>query len=112
MIGRGIIYSIHEGLLTLWRSKLISLLSIVTITVSFTILGVFLLMAVNVGSLAESYGDTLMLHVFLEEQVRAEDQQSLENSLKSNETVAGYEYLDKDGAKSKFKELFPEEKIF
>lgn len=110
MIARGILYSINEGLLSLWRNKLISLLSIVTITVSFAILGVFLMLAVNVGSLAESYGDTLMLHTFLKDDATPGQREELEAALDASNTVAEYIYLDKTGAKNKFKELFPEEK--
>ena len=54
-----ILYCIQEGLLTLWRTKLVSLLSIGTLTVSFTVLGLFLLVGVNVSALAEGYEPTL-----------------------------------------------------
>ena len=110
MLSRGIIYSINEGFISLWRNKLISLLSIITIMVSFTILGVFLMVAVNVGSLAESYGDTLLLHLFIQDDATREQRESLEQALDEKRVVAEYLYLDKDGARAKFKELFPEEK--
>lgn len=107
MFVRGLVYSLQEGALTLWRNKLISLLSIGTIAISFSILGIFMLVSVNVATLAESYGDTLLIHVFLKDDITPETRSALRTSLEEDKRIESVDYIDKDDAEDRFRELFP-----
>ena len=109
MFRRGLIYSVQEGLLTIWRNKLISLLSIGTIAISFAVLGLFMLVAVNVGALAESYGDTLMIHAFLIDDLDAKQTGNLKDILEKDERIQSVHHVDKDAAAERFADLFPDE---
>ncbi len=106
---RGFIYSLQEGLLALWRTKLVSLLSIGTIAVSFTVLGIFLLVSVNVGVLTESYGDELVVHLFLEDGLSQDELVGLQRELESDERISSHGYVGKEEAAERFRRLFPDE---
>jgi cell division transport system permease protein len=106
---RGLIYSVQEGLLALWRTRYVTLLSIGTIAVSFTVLGIFLLVSVNVGALTESYGDELVVHMFLEDDLSQSDLAGLQRRLESDRRIASLGYIGKDEAAQRFRRLFPSE---
>lgn len=107
---RAIIYSMQEGLLALWRTKLVSLLSIGTMAISFAVLGVFLLVGVNVGAMAESYGHELLVHVFLRDDIEAVHRSNLRQRLEGDDCVLSVRLVSKEEAKQRFEELFPYEK--
>jgi cell division transport system permease protein len=109
MFFRGVIYSFQEGLLTIWRNKLISLLSIATIAVSFTVLGMFVLLAVNVGALADTYGEALVMHVFLKDNLAAEQTQEVGERLREDDRIRSVTFIDQEAAEERFAELFPDE---
>ena len=88
---------------------MISLLSVGTIAISFSVLGMFLLVSVNVATLADSYGEALLIHVFLKEDITPDQRNSLRDSLSDDERIESLEYIDKDDAEKRFRELFPDE---
>lgn len=106
---RAILYCVQEGLLALWRTKLVSLLSIGTMAISFTVLGLFLLVGENVGALAESYGDALIFHVFLLDESDDDAIDNLTRKFDEEDRISSYVFLDKDDAAERFNTLFPED---
>lgn len=108
MVWRGIVYSFQEGMLAVWRNIFVSLLSIGTIAISFTILGIFLLIAVNVGKMAALYGDTLVIHVFLDDDISGDEMADLREVLSKDRRVEESRYMDKESAANRFSSLFPE----
>ena len=107
---RALVYSVQEGLLALWRTKTVSLLSIGTIAVSFTVLGIFLLVSVNVEVMTEAYGDELLVHLFLEEGLSQQQLADLQAELEKDERITSLGYVGKDEAADRFRRLFPDEK--
>ncbi len=109
MLWRAILYSVQEGLLALWRTKLVSLLSVGTIAISFAVLGLFLLVGVNVGALTEGYGDGPTLHIFLVDEITDEQREALLGRLRGDELVSDVAFVGKQEAAARFRALFPDE---
>jgi cell division transport system permease protein len=99
----------QEGWLTLWRNKLVSILSIGTIAVSFTVLGLFLLLSVNLGAFAELYGDSFLLHVFLRDDATSAQTGAVEEAMRGEPEIAGVTFVSRDEAVARFRTLFPDE---
>jgi cell division transport system permease protein len=106
---RAILYSVQEGLLALWRTKAVSLLSIGTIAVSFTVMGVFLLVSVNVAALTEAYGEELVVHVFLSDGLSQQELAGVQRSIEQDERISSFGYVGKEDAAERFRRLFPDE---
>jgi cell division transport system permease protein len=111
MTRRGFSYSFNEGILTIFQNKLISLLSIGTIAISFTVMGLFLLIGVNIASLTSSYGESLQIHAFLEDDISDSQKEELITWLEKDRRIESKNYFDKDDALEKFADLFPEEEV-
>lgn len=109
MFKRGLIYSLQEGWLTLWRNKLVSALSVGTIAVSFTVLGLFLLLSVNLGAFAELYGDSFLVHLFLRDDITTAQTRDLENMMREEGDIDSFAFISRSEAAERFRQLFPDE---
>lgn len=109
MGSRGIAYSITEGIADIFRNKLVSLLSIITIAVSITVLGLFFLVSVNLGSVAAADSDSFMVHVFLKDNSSEAELKDLTGKFEQDDRVISFLHVAKEEARARFAELFPEE---
>jgi cell division transport system permease protein len=109
MSSKGIGYSISEGLADIFRNKMVSLLSIVTISVSITVLGLFMLIAVNLEGVSVGKDDTFLVHVFLVDQPENEGMSQIQEHFETDERVLSYSYVSPAEAQQRFEDLFPEE---
>jgi cell division transport system permease protein len=106
---RAVVYCVQEALVALWRTKLVSLLSVGTIAVSFTVLGIFLLVGVNIGAVVENYGSSFLVHVFLRDEAGPQDLNALRSFFKEDGRVDTFSFVDKEAASERFNRLFPKD---
>jgi cell division transport system permease protein len=106
----GIRYSISEGIADILRNSMVSLLSIITISISITVLGLFALISVNVQGLVENADRSLIVHVFLSDDLLNDDtDQELRLAFEEDSRVNAYEFVSPELAQQRFETLFPDE---
>ena len=69
MVLRAFRYFVEEALTSLWRSRLITGLSIITIAVSLFVLGAFLSLASNLADVVARWSDKVQVTFYLEDQL-------------------------------------------
>jgi cell division transport system permease protein len=101
-------YSLGEASISLWRRRGSSLLAVLTITIAFFVLGVFLLLTLNAQRLVGRWTDAAELSVFLADDATAEQRAAIGTVLAGSASVAGTEFVSSDEALKRFGRLFPE----
>lgn len=94
------------ALLNIKSNKEVCLISIATITIAFSILGLFLLILVNLESFLSSWDRQVQLVVYLEDDISKENQGILEKLVAENPNVEASAYVSRDKAWEKFKKTF------
>jgi len=87
MVLRAFRYFVQEALTSLWRSRLITALSVVTIAVSLFVLGAFLSLASNLADVVARWSDKVQVTFYLEDQVADGPREGLEASLRVDPAV-------------------------
>src|SRR5215471_9571863 len=100
-------HSLREALLNLWRNRFMNLVAAFTIAVSLLVLGLFLLLAHNLGSVVAEVGSQVTVSVYLREEATEEQRDKLLQSLKGRAEVEKADYISPEAALEKFKKLFP-----
>jgi cell division transport system permease protein len=103
---RALLYALEEALTSLWRSRLVNVLSIVTIAVSLFVLGSFLTVASNLSSVVERWTRKLQVSFYLEDAAPAFVLDGLEARLRAEPQVEGVERVTREQALARFQELF------
>jgi len=101
-------YSLEQALLSLWRGRSASLLSIATIALALFVLGAFLLITLNVEQLVGAWRGTAELSIYLQDDMSAAQRTALERQLDGSAVVAGHDYVSKSQARARFAALFPD----
>ena len=102
---RGLFHSIKEAFSQMYRNKVMSFVSILSISAMLMILGVFFILTVNVNSMTENIkGEFDTIEVFLEDYTTKADAQEIARTLSSLGEVESIEYVDRDQAMEEFKE--------
>ena len=96
-------FFIREAWIGMWRSQMMAAISIMTVSISLLLMGIFLIFQVNIGNLSEQFSQRLTVRIFLEEQSNAP---AIESKLKSFSWVESLEYVDKHSAWASFKAQF------
>ena len=104
-------YLIHEGWLGMKRAKGAVALSLSTIAISLTLLGVFILLTVNIQQIVQKFQRQLTVEVFIDNGLEAEGIQRLQGVLQATNNVAVVEFISKDRALQKFKSEFGEDLV-
>jgi len=100
-------HSLREALLNLWRNRFMNLVAAFTIAVSLLVLGLFLLLAHNLGSVVAEVGSQVTVSVYLREEATEEQRDKLLQTLKGRAEVEKADYISPEAALEKFKKLFP-----
>jgi cell division transport system permease protein len=100
---------ISDAVKSLIRNKTISIASILTVTATLFILGVFLLTVLNVRDGIVSVESMVEIRVFLNDEITETEQSSLETALKQHPGVREVEYESKEEALEKFREQMAED---
>ena len=100
-------HSVREALLNLWRNRFMNLVASFTIAVSLLVLGLFLLLAHNLGGVVAAVGSQVTVSVYLRGDATEEQRERLMDSLRGRAEVEAIEYLSPQDALEKFQKLFP-----
>src|SRR5438552_15227492 len=101
-------YFVEEALTSLWRSRLISALSIVTIAVSLFVLGAFLSLASNLAGVVARWSEKVQVTFYLEDHLPDMPRESLEAALRADPAVESVAYVPREEALRRFRALFRE----
>jgi cell division transport system permease protein len=108
MVLRAFRYFVEEALTSLWRSRLITSLSVITIAVSLFVLGAFLSLASNLADVVARWSDKVQVTFYLEDQLPEAPRQSLQAALRADPAVESVVYLSREEALRRFRALFRE----
>ena len=98
-------YFISDAFKSLKRNKTISLASVITVLITFSVLGVFTLVAKNANLAIGGVESKIELKVYLMEDVKLIDQREIEVKLREQEGVKEIEYESKDQALENFEKM-------
>ncbi|HEV7502867.1 MAG TPA: permease-like cell division protein FtsX [Vicinamibacteria bacterium] len=101
-------YFVQEAVTSLWRSRLITALSVVTIAVSLFVLGAFLSLASNLSDVVARWSDKVQVTFYLEDQLPDAPRDGLQASLRADPAVESVLYVSREEALRRFRSLFRE----
>jgi len=102
-------YTLKESISGFRRTKLSSIISILTICISLILLGVFGILSLNAARFVDAIRSKVELEVFLLEPATAEAIQALQKTIESIEGVEGVTFISKEEAAKIFKKEFGED---
>src|SRR5262245_4524347 len=103
---RALAYFFEEALQSLWRSRLISVLSVGTIAVSLFVLGAFLTIAANLSEVVTRWTQKVQVTLYLEDRVEARIARMLADRLRDDPAVETLVSVGRDEARERFRALF------
>ena len=108
MVLRAFRYFVEEALTSLWRSRLITGLSVITIAVSLFVLGAFLSLASNLAGVVARWSDKVQVTFYLEDQLPDAPRDGLQAALRADPAVEAVVYISREEALRRFRGLFRE----
>ncbi|MBW6411439.1 permease-like cell division protein FtsX [Clostridium weizhouense] len=93
-----ITYFIKDAFKSLKRNRTISFASILTVLITFFVLGIFILLANNVNQAISTVEDKVDLKVFLQDDIKLIDQREIEIKLREVDGVKDVTYQSKEDA--------------
>jgi cell division transport system permease protein len=103
---RALAYFVSEALTSLWRSRLINALSILTIAVSLFVVGAFLTVGANLESVVAQWTEKIQVVFYLEDGLEPRIEKMLEDRLRADEAVGSVRYVSREEALQQFRALF------
>jgi cell division transport system permease protein len=103
---RAVHYFLAEALTSLWRSRLMNTVSVGTIAVSLFVLGAFLTVASRLGDVVSRWTQKVQVIVYLEDGTEERVRASLENRLREDPAVETVDYVSREQALARFREMF------
>jgi cell division transport system permease protein len=103
---RALRYFAAEAVTSLWRSRLVNAVSVGTIAVSLFVLGAFLTVARGLGDLVTRWTEKVQVIVYLEDGTEDRVRASLENRLREDPGVGSVDFVGRDQALLRFREMF------
>ncbi len=100
---RNVHHYFSEALENLWKNILVSIAAILTVAVSLTILGGFLLILINIRTLADSVANNFEVVVFLKENTTSSEITILKNKFLYIEGVEKVNFISREDALNKMK---------
>jgi len=99
-------FSISEGTLSLWRSRVLNLLSIGTIMFAMFILGSFVFVALNLKKLTIDWQKQIQFNIFLDDGISQAERAQMEAFLNESLVVESATFLSKEDASKQFQTDF------
>lgn len=103
---RALLYFVEEALTSLWRSRLISVVSVGTMAISLFVFGAFLIVASNLNAVVSEWSRKIQVSFYLEDDLAPRIRASLENQLRDDPAVRAVEYVTREEAVERFRKLF------
>jgi cell division transport system permease protein len=104
----GVKYFVAEALVSLWRGRRSSLLSVLTITIAVFMLGLFLLLSENLERMVADWARSAEFSVYLRDGLAPVERDAVVAALRSSPAVAGVDAVSKAAAIERFRRDFPE----
>ena len=108
-MGLNILYTLKEGISGFKKAQLLTFLSILTIFISLTFLGLFLIAATNGVRIMKSLRARIDLEVFLDESLHSGDVERLGRRIRGLKGVKRARFISKEEAAEEFKAEFGED---
>jgi cell division transport system permease protein len=105
---RALVYFFEEALTSLWRSRLINALSVMTIAVSLFVVGAFLTVGSNLGRIVTEWTEKVQIVFYLEERIEPHIQKILEDRLRAEGGIDNVRFVSREEALARFRALFRE----
>ena len=99
----GILYSLKQGLINIWRNKLFSSASIATMTACIFLFGLFYSIVANFQSMVQDVEEGVAITVFFEEDISEEQMQAIGKAIAMAPGVLAQRYVPADAAWEEFK---------
>lgn len=99
---RAIRYSFEEAVVSLWRRRRSSSLSVVTITAAVLVLGALLTASWNLDGLLKQWAAAAEMSVYLGDDVTPEARATVEQMLRESDLVTEFEFVSKEEALARF----------
>lgn len=99
-----ITYYIKDAFISLKRNKTISIASIITVLITFFVLGIFMLVASNINKGIDSVQNKVEIKVFLKDDIKLIDQREIEIKLREIDGVKDVIYSSKEDEYKNFQE--------
>jgi cell division transport system permease protein len=103
---RALGYFFEEALTSLWRSRLVTAVSVGTMAISLFVFGAFLIVASNLSSAVTEWSRKIQVTFYLEDNLAPHIRDSLKNQLRHDPAVAEVEFVSREDAVTRFKRLF------
>jgi len=102
--------SAHTTFSNIKSNLQVFLISVATITVAFSILGLFLVIFVNLHSFLTTWSQQVQLIVYLEDEITKNQRQALEQLISANSDVESMTFISRETAWANFKNTFSSKK--
>ncbi|MGL4664292.1 MAG: permease-like cell division protein FtsX [Clostridium butyricum] len=99
-----ITYYIKDAFVSLKRNKTISIASIITVLITFFVLGIFMLVATNINKGIENVQNKVEIKIFLKDDIKLIDQREIEIKLREIDGVKDVTYSSKEDEYRNFQE--------
>ena len=96
-------YFIREAVISMTRNKLLNTIAIGMIAVSLTIFGIFLLIYVNLNSVARRWSDSVQIIAYLDDNLSADQRTRIDAQIREIAYVDDLKFVSQDEALEKFK---------
>ena len=107
-----ITHFIKDAFKSLKRNKTISIASIITVLITFFVLGIFVLVANNINKGIDTVQNKVELKIFLHDDIKLIDQREIEIKLNEIDGVKSVEYKSKEEEYKNFQETTNENGLF
>lgn len=104
----GVVYSLKQGIINIWRNKLFSTASIATMTACIFLFGLFYAIVTNFQSMVKDVEESIAITVFFEDGISEEQIQAIGQAIatRPKTEVADFKYISADAAWEEYKMLY------
>ena len=99
-------------LINIKSNKQLFFASIGTISISLSILGLFLFVYINLNSVLSFWNDQVQLIVYLDDEISSREKKELEKLFSSNSAVDSFDFVSREKAWENFQSMFSEKASF
>ncbi len=102
----GLLYSLKQGIINIWRNKLFSSASIATMTACIFLFGLFYAIVMNFQSMVKSVEEGVAITVLFEDGISEEQIQAIGQAIELNPDVLNHKYTSAEEAWEEFKTVY------
>ena len=106
---RRLLYLLREAVANVLTNRTTTLVAVATTAFTFACVGVFLLLYVNLRTMASSLEQDIQVMVYLQDDLTEQARQDIEQQLKIDRAIASLTFVSKERALADFQAQFPSE---